>query len=246
MSNNEHEKKVNKKAVYIFGIAAMLVPFIIFTLVYFIGPYPILEKKDVLLYYGTIVGACFTGYITAAGLYFTLSQNAKSLAEQRQIDANARAEEKDRFNEDHRIKLINEKLNHYKDIYMIAAETLNKADDIHNKLDLSRYISTSNEGTKKLIEKDLLEDLQNLLLIKNKYAFMSEVYIPKEEKEILDLNIATQQLIIKINNITSSYRNDQSSAIISEYVQYYKDLIELYKKTCDQLTNLSKKLYLTI
>ncbi|NMF04556.1 hypothetical protein ACUH7Y_09545 [Clostridium beijerinckii] len=75
-------------------VSTMTIPFIIYAIVYGIGEAPVYEKKDVLAYYGSIAGACFGGFITAAGLYYTLQQNAETFNDQRKIDKDNRDEDK--------------------------------------------------------------------------------------------------------------------------------------------------------
>lgn len=94
--NRFREVKLRKRIFIAVTVSSFLLPFIIFGAVYFANIYqiPIYEKKDILAYYSSIVGACFTGFITAGGLYFTLYENTKTFNEQRKIDYYIREEEK--------------------------------------------------------------------------------------------------------------------------------------------------------
>ena len=213
----------------------ILIPFIIFAMVYGIGSYPIFEKKDVLLYYATIGGAC----ITTIGLCITLYQNAKSLEEQRNIDKNAREEEKERFNNDYKIKLIKQKLNDYKEIYILLNEIVTTANDITNKL----AINTTEEDLNKH-----LQDIQKLFYLANKYSFM-QIYIT--EKNILELTtkaeIIIDKLTEKLNKLPTKdlllllKDNSQSK---KEYMQYYIDVNNAYLEISTKLATASKKIYM--
>ncbi|WP_459479615.1 hypothetical protein [Clostridium saccharoperbutylacetonicum] len=90
------DNKLSKKIFIVIGIVTALLPFIIFIAVYIanIKQIPIYEKKDVLAYYGSTIGACFTGFITAGGLYFTLYQNAEALKAQWRNEKKNREEDK--------------------------------------------------------------------------------------------------------------------------------------------------------
>lgn len=94
MDNNKKNKIINTIVFIGLIIFTFTIPFIIFAVVYGIGDPPVYEKKDVLAYYGSIAGACFGGFITAAGLYFTLYQNTETFNTQRKIDKDNRDEDK--------------------------------------------------------------------------------------------------------------------------------------------------------
>ncbi|WP_160686876.1 hypothetical protein [Clostridium sp. C2-6-12] len=77
-----------------FIFLVLLIPILIFGLVNTFGGSEFAKKGELLSYYGTIIGACFTGYITALGLFYTLKQNAETFNDQRNIDKGNREEEK--------------------------------------------------------------------------------------------------------------------------------------------------------
>lgn len=78
----------------VLALLVILLPICVFILVNTFGGSEFVKKGELLSYYGTIIGACFTGYITALGLFYTLKQNADTFNDQRDIDKDNREEEK--------------------------------------------------------------------------------------------------------------------------------------------------------
>lgn len=110
MSNDSNQENLNKRMFIMIATVSVLLPFIIFGIVYYINTNEVIpisfDKKDVLAYYGSIIGACFTGFITAGGLYFTLYQNSKTINKQiqenknlfdDQIEENKKSKEEDKY-----------------------------------------------------------------------------------------------------------------------------------------------------
>lgn len=130
---NKNKKNINTIIMFVLIFMVILLPIIIYVTVNNLGGSGSFGKDNILLYYASIGGACFTGYITAVGLYFTLQKNSESLAEQRQIDAETRQLEdtkfkaeqeiqKSRFDKQYNIQIINDKLNVYKELFNLRTE----------------------------------------------------------------------------------------------------------------------------
>lgn len=112
-----------KKELFLIGIVACIlivaIPVSLFGTVYFFtgNYYPNIDNT--FIFFATIIGACFSGFITAIGLYLTLKQNSKELQKQREFDKKGRDEEKDNFKKQYNILIINEKLKLYETLFKL-------------------------------------------------------------------------------------------------------------------------------
>lgn len=126
--------------INIFSLGFMLgIPWIVY---YFIDIFNILGDSDIsydnkMIYFATFGGACFSGIVTAGGLYLTLKQNRDHLEEQKKLDLEIREQEKKEFEESLnfekqcneikiKIEKCNDELKYYREIYMCLRKMLNE------------------------------------------------------------------------------------------------------------------------
>ncbi len=234
MSNDDlNEEKSNKWIFIMVAIITVLLPFIIFGAVYCINinQIPILyDKKDVLAYYGSIIGACFTGFITAGGLYYTLKQNSETFNRQREIDKKAMNKQIQQFNKDYNLKLINQKLDKYKEIYLLNEQIINKVNCIHSKLDIEGYLKENSS---------ISSDINSIFTIHNELTFMI-IFIT--ETDLINYYNLIKTFLMSLNDKTIDYY--QGKLTFKEYENYYIQIMEKYAHFATLLTDISKKIYM--
>jgi len=243
INNNLNKKNVGKKLFTLVGIFAIALPFIIFVVVYYINinKFPIfIDKKDILVYYGSIIGGCFTGFITAGGLYYTFKQSSASLFEQRKFDIDSMEKQESQFNKDYNITLINQKLERYKDIFLLIEQIINKAVDINHKVALNENVYVFNTlRNRRVFHENHIKDIEKLYELSNKYNFMS-IFIT--EKTIIDLSKEAFELLKSV--ITKKNNVENSKMTFEDYVNYYDEVREKYVEVSNELKRVSEYIYI--
>lgn len=232
LDNIEIKIDRNKKIFIIILILAISLPFIVFLSVYFanVNQIPVYEKKDVLMYYGTIIGACFTGIITAGGLYLTFKENHEELIEQRNFDLDIFNAQKAQFDTEYNLKLINQKLERYKEIYLCIENIINTIDKIINKIPTKEELERKSE---------VCDDVELICEGQNKLIFLA-IFITEEKliNMIDDAKKATKELVdfaIKYTNSCNIQYN--------QYISKCENTMRKYKKVSNGLIEVSREIY---
>lgn len=231
-NNNLNEEKPKKWIFIVVTIVAILLPFTIFGAVYCvnISKMPIFyDKKDVLVYYGSIFGSCFTGFITAGGLYYTLNQNYKSITKQRQFDTEVMEKHETQFNKDYNLRLINQKLDTYKEIYLVIEEIINKVVDIRSKVYTKGYLG---------VDGVIYTDIEKIYEIHNKFVFMS-IFIT--EPDLINYYNEIKLTLMNLIHVTNKYH--QHEMILKQYDDYYERIMKEYAHLSTMLKDTSEDIY---
>ncbi len=188
------------------------------------------DINNTLVYYGTIIGACLTGFITAVGLFFTLNQNAEQLANQRKFDKDAMKEQKELFDKEYNLKLINQKLDTYKEIYLVIEDIINKLVNINHNFIENKYKNhTSN----------VMRDIESVYETHNKLNFML-IFIT--EISIIEKYEEAKKQMFKLADITNELYENKIS--LDQYDEYWSKLHHSYNYLSNELKEVSKNIYI--
>lgn len=184
---------VKKLKIGILGIAACILNILIIVIIPISLNFKIkntaISYDSWLQFYGSIGGALLGGSVTVGGLYFTLRQNSKDLETQRNIDSNARIEDKERFEKEYRIKIINDKLNIYKELYLVLKKM---------NLELFKIVENFKNDTYKLASNKIHEDILDYRDMNSQYIFLSSLI---DEEQIINKNKDIQNICNELINI---------------------------------------------
>lgn len=259
MSEKDNQQKTNKWIFIGILIISILLPFIIFEGVYWINrnEIPVYAKKDVLAYYGSICGACFTALITAGGLYLTLSQNYEQLVgqrkfdiqqikEQRKFDINQMEEQKKQFYKDYSLKLMKQKLDTYKEIYLLIEKIINKCIYIEGQYEKCRYIEEEYESrvTQKKIDisiDDIKNHAESIFEIHNEFIFM-KIFIT--ENSLISKCDQVTSSVLKLKLIVDKCDSVPKEFNFNEYVNCYEEIRKSYLIVSTELRKVSKDIYI--
>lgn len=229
------QKNINTVIMFALIFMVILLPIIIYVVVNTLGGSGAFLKDNILLFYASIGGACFTGYITAVGLYFTLQKNSESLAEQRLIDKKVRQYEdakfkkeqeiqKIRFDKQYNIQTINDKLNVYKELFNLRTDISTAIGILQQHVQFGRTnrIRNYNEFLKLAGTFEFLgSQVSNEELYSKYEGIVNNCY---ELKEKIDTPMVTEEQVNLVNKI-------------NELLIYFSDLLIIESK------NLSKQKY---
>ncbi|MDK0626936.1 hypothetical protein P5F04_08390 [Clostridium perfringens] len=253
----KEEKKQISEFKFLFIISIILALLMIFLVYIFIDYFYCgiikhnldsirISKDNMMLYFATLGGACFTGIITAAGLYLTLNVQTKQYNTQRKIDKANREEdknqfeqqleyekekfkrelnyEKEKFEKDYNLKLIIDKLNTCKKAYVYTSKIRKKF----------IYIYTNIE--KKVYEKDsqrLIDDIGVLIEIRDKQYIESIMIDDKKYQEY------QEKLDKKINKLFDKTNEDFN---IDDIKGIINDIGILLKEQLENLIEITREL----
>lgn len=143
-----NEEKVEERSIFFIWICLTIgIPLILFLIVNAFVNTNIIDSKfladNVLIYYGTIVGACLSGAITFIGLLYTLRQNSESLKQQKkdlEENFNKQLELKFRENFENHLRESIFNLYNLKTAITALANIYNKTmDDDTKKVEIANY-----------------------------------------------------------------------------------------------------------
>jgi|GEM_PF-2625004 len=242
-NNNKHEKVTTKLEIVLF---VMLFIFLA-TVAFLIGiAVKSNEWKDPitidnwLIYYGTISGSLIGGFITATGLFFTLKQNSKTILEQRKFDRDAMKKQNEQFEKDYNLRLINQKLNTYKEIFLLVEEVINKAVSINHKVVLDEHLDEWNAMTKrKGIRYNHIKDIEELYELSNKFNFML-VFITEESIR----NLSKEAFKVLETASDQKEKCEKNEISKNSYIGYYTEISTAYTKISQEIKKVSEDIYL--
>lgn len=154
-----------------------------------------LNIVNYLEYIGSFGGAILSSGVSFIILSLTIIFQRRDIEKQRQIDKNTREEERKQFEKDYNIKIINDKLDNYKNIYLKCINIIQATSSI---LDTNEEIHECmiNNETRRLVIKDetydyLYKKIIKLADILTEFEFectlIEEKELPIKYDEILEL-----------------------------------------------------------
>ncbi|MDQ0150048.1 hypothetical protein ACFO6R_08530 [Eubacterium multiforme] len=226
-----------------------------------------LEIKDYFNFAGSFGGAILGGIISLIILKTTLAKQEQQFDKQRKIEDTRREEdrnqfekqlqhEKEKFNKEYNIKIINDKVMQYKELHSICSDSLFIIDKIQFEV---------NKINKKVISRDKLTDFlyNSEKIIKNYYKniysfiFYSSLLNEEENKRIIasrdELLENVMKLFVSIKEISNKYDNnvnicninmkyvaenlDEFEKYLSEIIKEYDNYINHINKRCKELND---------
>ncbi|NRT90921.1 hypothetical protein [Clostridium beijerinckii] len=191
-----------------------------------------LKVSDYLNFIGSFGGAILGAMMSLLILVITINNQKKNMDDQRRIDNNARKEEKERFEKEYKIKIINDKLNIYKDTYYIVKKMNMQLVKIGDNLNEKYLNDISSLRDDILIYRELDSQFTFVVNLIDEQAILDEIEKVESIRMYLVKLEASQEHIAKLLN------NNEKDGIIGKINEHCAFL----KKYGNLLIDNSKKL----
>lgn len=200
----------------------------------------LLKIEDYLSYIGSFGGATLGAIASFAVITISIAEQKKQFEEQREIDKTrfekqrkadelVIAEQKKQFDKDYKLRLIKQKLDTYKEIYLIIEEVINKLVKINHNYTENKYKEESNS---------IMRDIESVFESHNKLSFMI-IFIDEENIVERYENAKTYmfKLVDKTNDLSNQYITE------NEYNDYWVELHKNYVGLSEELRKVSENIY---